>query len=158
MKNTNTTEKKLLLIGIGNSGRSDDGLGWAFLDRLQETGLPDADFEYRYQLQVEDAALIAGYEQVIFVDATQESLEEGFAMRPCQAAGHYFFSSHTQAPETILYLAGELYQRQPEAQTLAIVGRDWELRNELSETARFNLNRALEWFCRQQWPAACTAV
>ena len=58
-----------LLVGIGNSGRQDDGLGWAFLDRIEQDALFDGRIEYRYQLQVEDAALVRDAARIVFVDA-----------------------------------------------------------------------------------------
>ena len=60
---------KTIVIGIGNNGRQDDGLGWMFLDFLDEQNA-NIDLEYRYQLQIEDADLISNYDTVIFVDAT----------------------------------------------------------------------------------------
>ena len=41
-----------LIFGIGNCGRSDDGLGWAFIDWLEERGLcPTSEKRRHYQLQ-----------------------------------------------------------------------------------------------------------
>ena len=62
---------QLLLIGIGNSGRSDDGLGWAFVETMAQNEAFTGDTLLRYQLQIEDAAQISEYKQVIFVDAHQ---------------------------------------------------------------------------------------
>jgi Ni,Fe-hydrogenase maturation factor len=70
-------DKDIIVLGIGNTGRQDDGLGWLFLDRLKEAGFEGA-MEYRYQLQVEDAELISRYSQVIFVDASKTDLSNGF--------------------------------------------------------------------------------
>ena len=57
--NESGTDRKTLLIGIGNSGRSDDALGWKFVDEFVEYGHL-FDLEYRYQLQIEDAELHLG--------------------------------------------------------------------------------------------------
>ena len=57
---------KTLLFGIGNSGRSDDGLGWEFLDKIKPNFPIDFDMEYRYQLQIEDAELAKQYQRVMF--------------------------------------------------------------------------------------------
>ena len=71
-------EPRVILFGIGNCGRADDGLGWAFLDQIKEK-LPDNyDIEYRYQLQVEDAELATNYDTVLFIDAHTEIFKEGF--------------------------------------------------------------------------------
>jgi len=68
-----------LLFGIGNSGRSDDGLGWSFLDRIKQETDFAGQFEYRYQLQVEDAALVRDAERVIFIDSYKGELPGGGA-------------------------------------------------------------------------------
>ena len=61
-----------LIYGIGNVGRQDDGLGWAFVDWLQSQGLcSNADMQRNYQLLLEDAELISNKERVLFIDATE---------------------------------------------------------------------------------------
>jgi hypothetical protein len=67
-------------------------------------------------------------------------------MNPCPAAQHYFFSSHIQIPETILYLAKELYNKTPEAYSLAISGKDFGFGTTLSKEARKNLQKAIAFF------------
>ncbi len=146
MKNIKTDPGRILLVGIGNSGRKDDGLGWKFTELLSSSELPILDAEYRYQLQVEDVLLICQYDKVYFADASHEKLENGFEMRSCKATQHYFFSSHIQTPETVLYLAKELYNRTPEAYTFAIEGRDWGLGTGLSKEAERNLEKAFFFF------------
>ena len=143
---------KVLLIGIGNSGRGDDGLGWKFTDMLKRYKFDFLDYEYRYQLQVEDTLLISRYNMVIFADASHEILENGFEVKSCTPANHYFFSSHIQSPETILYLANDLYNKQPAAYTVAITGHHWELKTSLSRNAKKNLQSALAFFVEEFLP------
>ena len=137
------TEPKILLIGIGNNCRGDDGLGWKFIELVESMGLDFIDREYRYQLQVEDAALISEYDVVYFVDATYEKAEQGFELRPCIARAEEQVSSHAQSAEAILQLANNLYHKFPEAWVLAIAGESWELETTLSKTAEKNLVEAV---------------
>jgi hydrogenase maturation protease len=146
MKNLKTNSNKILLIGIGNSGRGDDGLGWKFTELVAHTLHDFFDCEDRYQLQIEDSELISKYESVIFVDASHAALNNGFEIIPCTAAGHYYYSSHMQSPETILYLTNELYRSYPKAYTLGISGQIWELKTSLSKTATKNLQSAFAFF------------
>jgi hydrogenase maturation protease len=148
MSDSRTDAAHLLVIGIGNNGRADDGLGWALADRLAQLNLPNVDIEYRYQLQVEDALLVCNYPVVVFADASHEALVDGFELKPCYAATHYFFSSHMQSPETILYLAKELLNHKPEAYTLAMAGTNWELSTQLTAEAYSNLQAAFSQFCK----------
>jgi len=134
---------RTLLIGIGNGSRGDDALGWLFLKEIEEKDHGRFELEYRYQLQVEDADLISKYERVLFVDATEEHLPDGFIIKKCEPANSYFFSSHLQSPETVLYLSKSLYHHTPEAFVLPIKGYKWELGEPLSRKANEHLKKAL---------------
>ena len=144
-----TKMDSILLIGIGNCGRGDDGLGWQFLDLVSPLCQDSMDIEYRYQLQIEDADLISNYDKVIFIDASHDQLCSGYQVKKCEAANHYYFSSHVQCPETILYLINDLYDKFPEAYTMAISGEYWELHSGLSEKAQTNLGKAIAHFTSQ---------
>lgn len=146
MNDSKTEKSGILLIGVGNSGRNDDGLGWKFVDIACQRMRGSFDIEYRYQLQVEDAELVSKYNKVIFVDASHSAIQNGFEIIQCKKAGHYFFSSHLQTPETILYLAEMLYNKRPEAYTVAIEGENWGLGKSLSKDAEKNLKKALQYF------------
>ncbi|HOZ67788.1 MAG TPA: hydrogenase maturation protease [Chitinophagaceae bacterium] len=146
MKNLRTEKAGTLLVGIGNSGRKDDGLGWKFAGLVSESANSFIDCEYRYQLQVEDVLMTCRYDKIIFVDATHEVLEDGYELKPCRVAPHYYYSSHMQSPETILYLAKELYNKEPDAFTLAITGKQWGLGTSLSPEAERNLQKAWSFF------------
>lgn len=137
---------KSLMIGIGNCGRSDDGLGWAFVEAVEKGGDFPGDTLLRYQLQVEDADLISQYDQVIFVDAYQGGLEDGYTFKKCLAAKDFSFTTHRLPPETVLYLCQELYQKNPNAYMLLIDGEKWELEIRLSELGQKNLQKALNFF------------
>lgn len=153
MNDTKADERKILLLGIGNSGRSDDGLGWSFVEAIEGDACDLLDCEFRYQLQVEDADLVAGYDTVIFVDASLEALKKGFEISPCIPAGQYSFTSHALDPGAVVYLANTLYHKFPEAYVLAISGVSWELQVGLSKEAGDNLNTALGFFRESILPA-----
>jgi hydrogenase maturation protease len=147
--NTSKTLNDTLIIGIGNSGRADDGLGWAFLESLENQGLDPDLLQYRYQLQIEDAALLTEYSRVVFIDAFQGDLENGYRFEQIAPRDEGGFTSHALSPEKVLYLTEELYGHQPQAFVLAIEGLDWELEIGLSETAQHNLVEALVFFNRE---------
>lgn len=136
----------MLLIGIGNDSRADDGLGWAFLDSVERSGRFDGEIIYRYQLQVEDAEMLAPCPAVVFVDACKEELPEGFALERCAGEVEHAFTTHYLSPRTVVGLCRELYGGNPEAYVLKIQGREWELGQGLSEEARRNLEAALKMF------------
>ena len=135
-----------LLLGIGNSARRDDGLGWAFLDAIRKEGRFAGELAYRYQLQVEDADVIRNYETVIFVDALHRPMEGGFYWKPCLPVATFGFTTHAMDPESVVALCQELYGEAPEAYTLGIVGHAWGLEEGLSPEAKVNLEAALRFF------------
>ena len=134
-------EHKTLIFGIGNVGRKDDGIGWAFLDDLKTENI-DCDIAYRYQLQVEDAELLCNYEKVIFIDSSKEDIDNGFYFKTCESSDEFSFSTHQLAPQTVLFLAEELYQHSPKAFILGVQGYQWNLEQGLSEKAKINLYTA----------------
>ncbi|MGI9531486.1 hypothetical protein [Lutimonas sp.] len=140
--------KNILIIGIGNSGRSDDGLGWFMLDYIEKI-FPELDLLYRYQLQIEDAEIISFYSTIIFVDATKEKTENGFFFKPCYPNMGIGLTSHMLEPETVLWLENELYQTQPNTFVLGIEGEKWNLSTEPSQTGLSNLDRARHFFKNQ---------
>ena len=133
--------KDILIIGIGNSGRSDDGLGWLVLDYIKKNCL-DAALLYRYQLQIEDAELLSHYQTVIFVDATKEVTENGFFFKACHPNNGFGLTSHMLDPETILWLENQLYKTRPTTYILGIEGEKWKLSLEPSKVGLENLSRA----------------
>ena len=147
MKNIKVKEHRILIIGVGNISRGDDALGWNFVSALESAY--DFDFEYRYQLQVEDSEMISFYDKVVIIDASHEDLPDGFELKLCQAAPHYYFSSHAQKADTILYLANEVYGAFPTLYTLAISGYHWELDENTSPKASQNFKRALDYFTNE---------
>ncbi len=144
VSNRHGLEPETLLIGIGNSGRSDDGLGWAFLDRIQQQASFDGRVEYRYQLQVEDAALISDVEHVIFIDSYQGELTNGFQLTRCEPLSEFAFTTHVLPPGAVLSLCRELYGRAPRADALMIQGTCWDLRIGMSPEAERRLENALQ--------------
>ena len=140
-------------MGVGNSGRGDDGLGWSFVEAIAGAAYDFLDCEFRYQLQVEDADLVAGYDTVVFVDASMEALKDGFEIYPCTPSDQCSFTTHALDPGAVVYLTNTLYQKYPEAYVLAIGGTSWELQVGLSREASDNLSEALGFFRESVLPA-----
>jgi len=135
--------KKILVIGIGNIGRQDDGLGWLIIDHIVDE-FKIVDTEYRYQLQIEDAELASNYSTVIFADATKEQINDGFYFKKCKVSTTHGMNTHAVHPETIVGLTNNLYDKYPEAFILGIQGYHWELKEGVSEKALDNLKNAID--------------
>jgi len=144
--------KDTYLIAIGNNGRQDDGLGWAFAEAVEKQGLFQGQISFKYQLNVEDAEMITQSNRVLFVDACYDNLEKGFSYIPCEAAVQFEFSTHALNPESIIYLCNSLYNWYPQSHILKIQGYEWELQMGLSTKAKENLVRAIEFFTQLYTP------
>ena len=137
--------RKVLLIGYGNPGRLDDGLGPALAARFAERPESAAlTVESDYQLTIEDAAQVAEHDVVVFADASVNGREPFFFKRiaPAEPPG-LGFSSHSAQPEGVLALARQLFGARTEGYTLGIRGYEFnEFGERLSDRARANLAQA----------------
>lgn len=137
---------KTILFAVGNSARQDDGLGWAFGEALENSGLFDGEIHYRYQLQVEDAELAASASQVIFVDAFKGDLPGGYQWKKLAATSDFEFTTHALSPQAVLFFCEDLYGKKPTGHCLLIGGQVWELGEGISDQAKLNLLKAFRFF------------
>lgn len=138
-------EPSSLIYGIGNVGRRDDGLGWAFIDRLEaRQPLPRAVLHRNYQLNLEDAYLISEFARVLFVDATRDPAVSSFSLTRPEPKLDFSFTSHAISVPSILATARQCFGYLPEVYLLAIRGYQWELQVGLTEPAEQNLCDSLK--------------
>jgi hydrogenase maturation protease len=135
----------ILLIGYGNPGRLDDGLGPELARRIEKRNLPGVTVDANYQLGVEDAAEVAKVDVVLFVDADTAG-PEPFSVRRIRGGDRPLsFSSHSVAPDAVLALARDLFGHEPEAWLVGIRGYEFdEFGERLSDRATRNLDAAVE--------------
>lgn len=133
----------VLVYGYGNPGRLDDGLGPALAAEVAREGLEaEVAVETGYQLQVEDAALVARHDVVVFADA-DTACPEPFQLRRIEPRLTPSFSTHSVAPEVVLALAHEHFGCRTAGYVLGIRGYEFDGFGErLSEGARRNLAAA----------------
>ena len=132
-----------LVIGYGNPGRGDDGLGPALADRLAAMRLPGVEVLVDFQLKPEHALRLADSRRVIFADAAM-NLSAPFRLSPLAPAETGDMTSHAMPPGVLLALARDLVGARPEAHVLAIGGEAFgQMHDGLSATARRNLDAAL---------------
>lgn len=134
---------RILIIGFGNPGRVDDGLGPALAERVAALDLEGVTTQSTYQLQVEDADLVARHDIVVFADA---SVEQGapFSFRPVKPDPQPTFTTHSLRPGAVLALAEDCFDVKPRAWMIGIRGHDFNRYEEgLSEDAVRDLEEAL---------------
>lgn len=137
-------ETKVLLIGYGNPGRLDDGLGPALAEVFEKKALANVSVDSNYQLSVEDAAEVSNYDVVIFADASVNG-QEPFYIEKIDPGSEISFSTHSIKPDSVLALAKDLFQAQPKAYVLGIRGYEFnEFGERISDKAGQNLQKAVE--------------
>jgi hydrogenase maturation protease len=137
---------RCLVYGYGNPGRQDDGLGIMLVEQWENWakthGITHLDFEYNYQLNIEDAYLIQNYEKVVFVDATVAEIDH-IKLERVVPTDKTEFTMHAMYPGFILHLCESLYSKSPETFLLSIKGYEFELGGEVTESAQVNLEMGL---------------
>jgi hydrogenase maturation protease len=136
-----------LVYGIGNVGRQDDGLGWAFVDWLEAQGLcSNAELQWGYQLLLEDAELISTKQRVLFIDATKDAAVESFTLERAAPRMDFSFTSHAISIPAIMATCQQCFDRLPIVHVLAIRGYEFGLEQGLTPAAKRNLNDATAHF------------
>lgn len=136
-----------LIYGIGNIGRQDDGLGWAFIDWIEENSIcPQAETMKHYQLHLEDADLISYKKRVLFIDASMHEEIGSFRLEKVTPKMDFSFTSHAISVPSILATCQQCFDYLPEVYLLEIKGYEWELQIGLTTKAKENLKKAISYF------------
>ena len=140
--------KKILIYGYGNPGRQDDGMGVLLADELEkwaeEKKYSNISFETNYQLNVEDAEIISDKDFVLFIDASMEQIEDIVYTKVTPDDSRIEFTMHAVSVSFIVDICNKLFGKNPETYLLHIKGYEWELAEGITEKARINFEKALE--------------
>lgn len=137
-----SARKGVLVLGYGNPGRQDDGLGPAAAAEIADLRWPDVTAHDNYQLVIEDAVDLAEHSVVWFVDAARDGAEP-YDVRPLWPAPNVTFTSHLLKPEALLEICRTYYGKMPHAYQLGIRGYEFAFLEGLTENARRNLASAV---------------
>ncbi len=133
----------ILVLGYGNPGRQDDGLGPAIAEEIERLNLAGVTVDADYQLTIDDAAELAEHEKVIFVDAAVEG-PEPFSVKRLAPSSEIGFTSHAVKPESVLAICRDTFNHLLEALLVGVRGYEFELKEELTEKAEKNKSEALD--------------
>lgn len=137
--------KKILVYGYGNPGRQDDGQGYQFVSHIEKNPIPGVDIDFNYQLNIEDASNIDGFDIVVFVDASLR-IEDDFTFAPISPKEETAHTTHAISPEAVLHLHQYVHKKIPEAYLLEIKGYEWELEEKLTSKGEVALLKAINYF------------
>ncbi|BCX89650.1 hypothetical protein MIN45_P2023 [Methylomarinovum tepidoasis] len=146
---------RTLILGYGNPGRGDDGLGPALVERLEFHGVA-AVLETAMQLQPEHIFDLAACGRALLVD-TGTGTPAPFTFEPLVPRRDASFTTHALSPWMLLALYEETLRRPPPpAFLLTIRGERFGLGEALSPAAVAHLGQA-ETFVHR-WLADARAV
>ena len=153
----------LLIFAAGNASRGDDALGPLLLQGIGELAAEGAvpggcELIEDYQLQIEHALDMVGRQQVLFIDAGQNT-PAPFSFRRVRPGTNPSPSTHALTPAALLSVYQQIERRAPPpAFVLCIRGERFELGESLTPAARRNLEQSLEFargllrdVCPEQW-------
>ena len=133
---------RLLVIGYGNTLRSDDGTGPAVAESVRARDWPGVDSLACPQLTPELAEPLARARAAVFVDASLER-SPGVVLQPLAPRESSRIFAHALDPATLLALSRDLYGRAPRAWSLTVPAASVEFGETLSPAARWGAARAL---------------
>lgn len=126
----------LLVIGYGNTLRSDDGVGVRVADAVEQLDLPGVRTLSCQQLSPEHAAAITQAHTVVFVDASIETPDH-VHLRQIHPSESSQLLAHAANPGLILALARDVFGHTPTGWWLTIPAKHLEFGESLSpETTR----------------------
>ena len=133
----------VLVIGYGNTLRSDDGVGPKVADAIAALNLPDVHALSCGLLTPELADPVARATMVIFVDAAVDAPRE-VRLRELAPAESSQIMAHAADPRTLLALARDIFGHAPPAWWLTIPVQNLGVGEELSEFAQQGFAVALD--------------
>lgn len=145
---------KTIVIGYGNTLRSDDGVGVWIAHQIDALHLPDVCVRTCHQLHLELVPDLIGYERAILIDAGISG--EAIAVRTCNPS-HALPSStdHNVSPEILQQLALELYDVTIDIHLYTVRGECFDFGSSFSSAAIDRANYAFEMIvARIQSPVA----
>lgn len=147
---------RTLVIGFGNPGRMDDGLGPVLAETVESWQKPSVVAQADYQLNIEHAAEVAEADLVIFIDASTEA-PPPFRFYRLEPADRNAFTTHAMVPETVLEICRKVYGKAPLAFVLAVRGDKFEMGENFSSAAKQNMKEAEKFLSTLLQPGDRTA-
>jgi hydrogenase maturation protease len=142
MKPGTVTETTLLVIGYGNTLRSDDAAGPLVAEQIGTLGIPGVRALACPQLSPELAAELAEAVSVVFVDATTDTTRE-VQLEPLVPAESGQVSTHGADPRALLAMAQNVYGTAPAGWLLKVPAENFAHGEGLSAVTRRGVEAAV---------------
>ena len=134
---------RVLVIGIGNTLRCDDGFGWHVADELGKPAFDNLRSLKVHQLVPELAEAISQVDLVVFVDAGVHGEPGTLTCEPVTISHPDLRFSHDVTPATLIQMAKTLYGHRPKAFLICAVGKVFEHGESLSPEIQSAVRRTV---------------
>ncbi len=134
--------KKILVIGIGNTLRGDDGIGKYICTCIEKIKLPNVSTTTAYQLETNLLEAFIQYDTIIIADASISGRPVSF-INAATLQQQPVSSSHHADAKSLAALAKQLYKKDLEILLCAVRGENFDMGEQLSATAIHNANDAV---------------
>jgi len=146
IQSANTVAEKLVIIGVGNTLRSDDGIGAYVCLQIDSMNLPGVTTIIVHQLHVELIEDLLEYDTVIIADASVSGNDVEFV--PLQVDETQAVSStHHLNANMLVALIQKMYRKDIPIFLCSVLGENFEMGETLSFNALANANKATEIIC-----------
>ena len=135
--------KKILIIGYGNTLRGDDAVGRKVAEIVAGWNLPHVRAVSVHQLTPELAQDLSASSRVLFVDARVGRPNEAVAVLSIEASESVATLEHSTNPRTLLAISRALFGTSPAAQWITVPGTNFELGEGLTAHAERGMKSAL---------------
>ena len=135
--------RKILVCGIGNTLRGDDGAGIAVAEQIAQLQLQDVTVETRRQLQPEMAEYFPQYDIVLVADASVVANEVEITKATCT---HVFApaSSHHINLTLLNAMAAQLYGKEINLYSCAVPAAQFEIGENFSAATAKHVKTAVQ--------------
>jgi hydrogenase maturation protease len=135
----------LFILGYGNPGRRDDGLGPYVAEALEESVPGDVTVETAFQPGLEHCAAISKCRTAVFIDSARKGRAPFEVRRLEPALDRAAFTTHAVCPAELLGICAESFGARPPAWLVAVRGYSYGMGEGLSGRAKRNAARAVDY-------------
>ncbi|MBF0570666.1 MAG: hydrogenase maturation protease [Candidatus Omnitrophica bacterium] len=146
MSSKGTNKDSILVVGVGNPLRSDDGAGSYVAESIEARGFNKVKVWVTQQLHVEDLESMLSFSKVILIDASTSG--PVVDLRQVNGTDHSgLASSHHLSAQTLVNMASNVYHKELNMQLCSIRGSNFEAGDKISPEVLYCAQKAIELIC-----------
>jgi hydrogenase maturation protein HypF len=134
----------ILIVGVGNILRNDDGIGALIIEQIDALKWPGVETQVTQQLHLEAIEDFLPYEKIIIVDASSDDSGCNFQKINISSETAAMASSHHLSLQILLSLAKKIYNRDLNLYLCKIKGKSFEIGDSISPEVQACIPKAIE--------------